>query len=611
MNFRSSSVARRLLAASALAAAAFASPSAMATPVNGAGFSSVNENIDGTGHCKNGNPDVNCNIYDGKEFVWMNGGPLAAQLGDGTYFFAVLVPSGQGGNDDPNDGTPNDLSDISPTSGTGAGDSYTNRTFTISGGILSYSGTHTFDGNRIRLMPYDDTTNPGGVYILAICSLADGYPVAPRNCKYDAFKVQQGDVEPPPCDTCQPPPPCDPATQVCEELPTVTLSKTASGRFDQTFAWTIGKSVDRTYVRQVGGTASFNYTVTASVDDGTVSNVQVSGDITATLNNATSATGTISDGLLDPGATCTITGGASVSLAFGANTFPYTCTFNDEPLSINETNTAVLDWMSGVTEGTVDASANFSFAVTDIDDCIAVSDTYGGTLGNVCLGDANPKTFTYSRAISIPEHGCLSFPNTASFVTNDTGGTGSASQSVTVCGPPLTGARTIGFWQNKNGQGIILGGASTAGVCNSGTWLRQYAPFQDLGATANCTAVNAYVTKVIKAASAGGATMNAMLKAQMLATALDVYFSTPSLGGNPLGAASPLGSFVVDLTFVKGGNVSAAFGGATSLTVSQCLSYAASQSNVGGSAWYGQVKSMQEMAKDTFDAINNEQVFSP
>jgi hypothetical protein len=46
--------------------------------------------------------------------------------------------------------------------------------------------------------------------------------------------------------------------------------------------------------------------------------------------------------------------------------------------------------------------------------------------------------------------------------------------------PPRAGALTIGFWQNKNGQGILKAGASTAGVCNSGTWLRQYAPFQDL-----------------------------------------------------------------------------------------------------------------------------------
>jgi hypothetical protein len=79
------------------------------TPVTGAGFTTVNEGVDGTGHCKNGNPTVNCNIYDGKQYVWLNGGPSVAYVGDGNYFFAVLVPGGQ---NDPNDGGANNLSEI-------------------------------------------------------------------------------------------------------------------------------------------------------------------------------------------------------------------------------------------------------------------------------------------------------------------------------------------------------------------------------------------------------------------------------------------------------------------------------------------------------------------
>jgi hypothetical protein len=132
------------------------------TPVSGAGFTTVNESVDGTGHCKNGNPNTNCNIYDGKQYVWLNGGPSVAYVGDGTYFFAVLDPGGQA---DPNDGAAKNLSDDY--------DAYTNRRFSVSGGTVSYSGSHDFNGNKIRLMPYADTTNPGGVYILAICSLAD------------------------------------------------------------------------------------------------------------------------------------------------------------------------------------------------------------------------------------------------------------------------------------------------------------------------------------------------------------------------------------------------------------------------------------------------------
>ena len=68
---------------------------------------------------------------------------------------------------------------------------------------------------------------------------------------------------------------------------------------------------------------------------------------------------------------------------------------------------------------------------------------------------------------------------------------------------------------------------------------------------------------------------------------------------------------LVDLTQIKGKSSSPAFGGATSMTVMQMLTYAASQSNVGGSVWYGQVKATQELAKDAFDAINNQWVFNP
>ena len=138
---------------------------------------------------------MNCNLYTGKEFVWLNGGPAANGLGpNGQYFFVVLEPGGQ---PNPNDGGSKNLSDDF--------DFYTNRTFTVANGEVSaYGGTHDFDSGTpgdpalddlppfIRLSPYANTTNAGGVYIMAICSLGRGYPVNPRDCKYDAFKVREG-----------------------------------------------------------------------------------------------------------------------------------------------------------------------------------------------------------------------------------------------------------------------------------------------------------------------------------------------------------------------------------------------------------------------------------
>src|SRR3954471_4455726 len=142
---------------------------ASAYAVSGADFTTMNTTFDGFGHCKNGNGNVNCNIYDGKQYVWTNGGPdVNKLLPDGYYFFAVLIPSGQ---KNPNDGGAGNLSDDY--------DSYQNRTFRVTNGeISSYTGTHlqgvdTNDNNerKIRLYPYADTTNNGGVYIMATCLL--------------------------------------------------------------------------------------------------------------------------------------------------------------------------------------------------------------------------------------------------------------------------------------------------------------------------------------------------------------------------------------------------------------------------------------------------------
>ncbi len=157
----------------------------------GAAYTTYNAHVDGNGKdvCKNS--VVNCNIYGAKEYVWLNGGPEGATLPEGWYFFAVLEPGGQ---PNPNDGGEKNLSDDY--------DDYTNRMFYVDepGEVALYEGTHWLDSGQggpkpngdppyIRLFPYEDTSNNGGVYKLAICSLADGIPVAPRDCKYDSFKV--------------------------------------------------------------------------------------------------------------------------------------------------------------------------------------------------------------------------------------------------------------------------------------------------------------------------------------------------------------------------------------------------------------------------------------
>jgi len=565
-------------------------PGSQTHAVSGAGFTTTNPAVDPADVCQNGNPGVNCNIYGGKDYVWLNGGPGPAQPGAGTYFFAVLEPGGQ---PDPNDLGNKNLSIF---------DSYADRTFSIDdAGTISYSGPHAFNSNKIRLMPYDDTTNPGGVYILAICSLAQGYPISPKDCKYDAFKVKVGEEETPPVD--------------------LVVTKDAAATFTRTYGWSIEKDVDKTKVSQVGGSATFNYTVTVTHDSGADSAWQVTGSIQVTNFNTFDVSGVdVTDTL--PGAACTVTGGTNVTVPAdgGTVTLSYVCDYSAAPTST--TNTVTATWPSSY--GTPSTTASFSLLfnmpadpTTVVDACTTVTDTFDGattTLGTACVADpTNPTVYEYARVIAMPAFDCLSYTNTAVLSTG-----GEASQTVTVCGPAHTGALTMGFWRNKNGQGIIKGGSSTAGVCDSATYLNLYAPYQDLSATATCAQVAMYATDIIKAATARGAAMNAMLKAQMLATALDVYFSDPALGGNQIGAPGPIGGVAIDLTMICADigtcsvleDVSGAFGGAPSMTVAAMLVYAAGQSNVGGSMWYGNIKADQEDAKNAFDAINNEVAFA-
>jgi hypothetical protein len=793
------------------------------TPDIGAVFTTVNENKDGPDHCKNGQPDINCNIYDGKQFVWMSGGPATAGLADGSYFFAVLDPGGQ---QDPNDGSAKNLS--SPH------DTYLDRSFSISNGVVTNLGTHDFDNNKIRLMDYNDTSNPGGEYVMAVCALPPvGSQADPSACKYDAFKVQAPDV--------------------VHGKPLV-VTKDAAGSYTDTFKWDIAKDVDKTKVEQSGSDATFHYTVSATHDAGTISDVQVKGTIEVSNPNVDASnnivpvsnvdvTDTLSDGTV-----CSVVGGSNVTLTEAKTAFAYTCDLTGKPQGqLDNTVTAVWGDQNLSSGAVLDgSSANFtfssiSFQANNVDESVNVTDSVEGVLGTVSVGDPNPKLFTYDHIYTgNPAGTCTSHDNTATFIANDSGATGSASKTVTVCvgadltvqktavpsytrtyqwsigkdvdkttvkqvggsavfnytvnanetqfadsewavngqitvtnpndwepitvdvtdaidnggvctvvggnsvvvpksdsvtlnysctyasapvpaagtntatakwdasaantpdgsadgtaaaaftdptklvnktvtvsdsykgvlgtltatdvapyagqpytyartipvpaydcqsydntakivetdqsaskrvkvcGPVKTGALTMGYWQNKNGQAIITSGQSTAGVANSATWLQNYAPFKDLGpATPAQTA--AYVTKVINAANASGASLNAMLKAQMLSTALDVYFSDPALGGNKIGAPAPIGAVAIDLTKVCSNplsctsyvNASSAFGGASSLPVSQILAYEASQSNVGGSAWYGQVKSVQVLAKDVNDAINNMVAFGP
>ncbi len=166
--------------------------------VAGAGYTTFDANLGGCLDSPNG---VNCNNYEDKDSVYINGGPTQGgwNLSDGDYYFSVLTPGSQNGGFV--EGATGNLSDTSVggTAGdVGGGDDISNRTFTVSNHEITYTGTHAIgnseaDGSGrtlIGLAPFDDTDNAGGVYILAICEVG---ATSPSSCKYDAFRIDNGD----------------------------------------------------------------------------------------------------------------------------------------------------------------------------------------------------------------------------------------------------------------------------------------------------------------------------------------------------------------------------------------------------------------------------------
>ena len=150
--------------------------------------------------------EVNYNIYQAKEDVYLDGGPgpgapqHAAGLDDGVYVFQVTDPSGK---------------TLLSTDPAGC------RLFTVTGGVITSTAPSScphVTGNDIdhaaltvQLMPYNDTPNPGGEYKVWVTLLEDylcaddltvvdcgakrggtAHGFVPRHSKNDNYKVRGG-----------------------------------------------------------------------------------------------------------------------------------------------------------------------------------------------------------------------------------------------------------------------------------------------------------------------------------------------------------------------------------------------------------------------------------
>jgi LPXTG-motif cell wall-anchored protein len=127
----------------------------------------------------------------------------------------------------------------------------------------------------------------------------------------------------------------------------------------------------------------------------------------------------------------------------------YTCTWSSAPSPASGLNTATATWDAaafftahGSAQGT--ATADFDAATPSVTDgSVDVVDSVVGSLGTVTASDPSPKTFTYQVTRPGVAGACTTYPNTATFTTDDSDTTGSDSASVEVCvGSDLTAAMT-------------------------------------------------------------------------------------------------------------------------------------------------------------------------
>jgi len=234
------------------------------------------------------------------------------------------------------------------------------------------------------------------------------------------------------------------------------VTKDASTSFDRTYNWTIDKSANQSALTLATGEQFLvNYSVKVDVTGYADSDWAVNGNIhvynpapiAATLNSVSDVVTTAIVATVDCGVTFpySLAAGGTLNCTYGASL----------PNADSRTNAATATLQntpSGTTDFSGSAAVDFGTAtINHVDECINVTDTYAGSLGTVCIGDA-PKTFTYSRYIgAYAVCGDYTVENIASFVTNDTGTTGEDNWTVNVHVPCAGGCTlTQGYWKTHS-----------------------------------------------------------------------------------------------------------------------------------------------------------------
>jgi hypothetical protein len=241
-------------------------------------------------------------------------------------------------------------------------------------------------------------------------------------------------------------------------LPEIRGNTTVNTSLKRAYDWEIAKSADQTTLTlAVGEQVSVNYTVTVSANN-VDSDWAVNGAFSIYNPTDSDITALSVSDVISPDIE------AAVQCNAGDTPFPVPagwsqpCTYDVSlPDGASRTNTAMatVEMEDG---STLDISRSLDFDFSDAalteetDACVKVHDDQVGSLGTVC----EDSTFNYTQVIG-PFDACgeYTIENVASFTTDDTATTGSASWTVTVNVPCDDGGCTLTarYWKTHSEYG--------------------------------------------------------------------------------------------------------------------------------------------------------------
>src|ERR1700686_220253 len=284
----------------------------------------------------------------------------------------------------------------------------------------------------------------------------------------------------------------------------LTLVVSATPQFTRTFKWTIQKGLNKTLINTPSPVAHVIVWQTGFADSGW----QLSGVATVTNPNDWESIPVVLGDSVSGVGSCSFTGSSSLIVGPGQSVpLAYICTYPAFPSPPNGTDTATATWDKNTyftPDGSAVNSASFTFTgpTHSVNQTVTLTESFNGqppvALGTLTGTLAKPwatKAFFESPTLNFPASGCVDEPNLSALPPT----TLTSSETITLCTTIKSGAKSAGFWALFQGRGLILHGASTAGVCNAGTWLLTDAPFQDLSPTASCSQVQSYVAGVFSA----------------------------------------------------------------------------------------------------------------